>query len=581
MKTTKNILFKLMGKYRLNSVFMANFLKLFGVIFLIVAVFGIYIYRNAVTVMENELLTMNENHVTRMSDLSESMFREIEYIASNVAIDNSVRTYMMSQDQSPEQERIDRVRDKMLSYRSINKYIESIYVYSEISGRICSSEYECDINEFGDTDWLAGYDSYKDGLLEIMARSKKVGYPYVLTFIKPTHSLDVPGAVVLNINLQAYGNVMDSYVEDNMRYFIVDEDGTVIYNKNEELMQTPMEKDEVLTKLMENNKTGVVKFPDESYVFSKKKSYYYGWDYVSFASLDSYSNRLINSKIIWIIILPCILLVGIVIASILALSTLKPFESVMSVFEDGDSIKAVEKMKDNEVKYFAKKIITLIGTNRTLKDELDRKLRLYNDAQLLALQSQINPHFINNTLNIINMSIIEEAGFGCNSSKLLIALSKILKAAFETDKTLITIEEEVHNTEIYADLLKRRYEDLFEVIWDVDENILSKKILKLCLQPLIENAVYHGLSKTGEGGYIKITLKNTGMGVYASVEDNGCGMDEEQLEQTRNYVFKGGVSNSHVGIKNVYMRLKIIFGDEADFGIESVKDEGTKVWFKF
>lgn len=216
--------------------------------------------------------------------------------------------------------------------------------------------------------------------------------------------------------------------------------------------------------------------------------------------------------------------------------------------------------------------IKLIETFSTL----DQSAKEVQRNELAFLQAQIKPHFLFNALSsIISLCYTN----GERAAKLLTDLSNYLKRSFDIDlKTeWITIENELRLIEAYVDIEKARFGNRIEVVYDIDSHVLSSRITPLIIEPLVENAIRHGVLKNKNGGKVIITIKKKQLAVYISVEDNGKGMDPAQIEAIqRGTSSKSAVSSGHgISLMNVYTRLRNLYGVKLNF--ESTSN-GTKVY---
>ena len=202
-----------------------------------------------------------------------------------------------------------------------------------------------------------------------------------------------------------------------------------------------------------------------------------------------------------------------------------------------------------------------------------REQKQKRKSELQALQAQINPHFLYNTLD----SIIWMAESGKNEEvvQMTSALAKLLHQSISNEDEIVTVEREIEYTRNYLAIQKLRYRDQLEYIIDIDEEVLHRKIVKLVIQPLVENALYHGIkNKRGKG---KITVRGYEKEdhIYLEVADNGIGMDEEELGQLQEKL-KGETPNDRgFGLGNVNERIQLNYGPEYGITFRSCKGEGT------
>lgn len=218
-------------------------------------------------------------------------------------------------------------------------------------------------------------------------------------------------------------------------------------------------------------------------------------------------------------------------------------------------------------------IAQLLGMQMELA-ELDLQAQLVTKAQLDALRAQINPHFLFNTLNTIIMFSRTDPEM---ARRLLIRLASFFRHAFKQTGHFITLREELECIDTYLVLEKARFHEKLRVARDIDESLLDYQVPVLTLQPLVENAVKHGvMPKMGEGT-VHITIRRAGNEMYVEIADDGVGISPDILP----HVFKPGFgSASGVGLSNVNERLKSLFGPDSALRIESKVNRGTRVYFK-
>lgn len=194
--------------------------------------------------------------------------------------------------------------------------------------------------------------------------------------------------------------------------------------------------------------------------------------------------------------------------------------------------------------------------------------------QILAYRNQINPHFLYNTLDCIRgMALYHEED---EIAEITLALSKLFRFAVKGGN-VVRVEEELNYIQEYAHIIHHRFRERIKVQTEAEEGVLTKSVIKFLLQPLIENAVFHGLEQKIEGGFVRASISMTGEHtIQCIVEDNGCGMEPEEVEELRERI-KSGENQRGVGMANIYQRLKLFYGERASFRIESVPGEGTKV----
>jgi|SRR5690606_24681457 len=194
---------------------------------------------------------------------------------------------------------------------------------------------------------------------------------------------------------------------------------------------------------------------------------------------------------------------------------------------------------------------TLIEKNYEQKIQADR-------AQLKALQAQISPHFLYNALDSINWMLIEKEEW--DISEVVIALSDLLRYSISNNNDMVSVGEEIKNIENYLTIQKVRFENRFSYKIEVDSTIKDKLIPKLLIQPIVENAVVHGIEEKVEGGIIAINGYYTEGITCFEIIDNGPGIAKEKID-----MLMDNDKSSHLGLNNVNRRIKLIYG--SDYGI--------------
>lgn len=273
------------------------------------------------------------------------------------------------------------------------------------------------------------------------------------------------------------------------------------------------------------------------------------------------------------------LMIGIFISSILSfllsyviVHPIRATVLAMHRFSEGDfEVRLSEERKDE----FGEMNRVFNETTRKIEElmhEVTNSKLLNKEMEFKALQAQINPHFLYNTLDAIGWLCEEER---CQDAvEMVNALAKLFRISISKGHELITIQKEVEHARSYLKIQNFRYKNQFSYDFQIEEDCLQYYCNKITLQPIIENAIYHGLDRMVDEGHIQIRIYSEGEDVIFRVEDNGVGMSEEQC---RSILHKEPGDNSGIGIKNVNDRIKIYFGKEYGLSIESELDVGTCV----
>ena len=226
-----------------------------------------------------------------------------------------------------------------------------------------------------------------------------------------------------------------------------------------------------------------------------------------------------------------------------------------------------------EINILSSRLNAMLYRMRGLMEGIRQKEKQKRGMELSFLQAQINPHFMYNTLFSIKCMV--DMGKNEEASGMLVSFIQLLRSTLSNPNEFVMIREEFRVLRQYVEIQKFRYDDGFQVIFECDEGVEEKKIPKLLIQPLLENAIFHGVEfKRGEG-LIIITARAYDGGVAVTVEDNGMGIAPEIIEKINRGERMG--EKAHVGIVNVKERIQLNFGGNYGMKIESVQWKGTKI----
>lgn len=303
------------------------------------------------------------------------------------------------------------------------------------------------------------------------------------------------------------------------------------------------------------------------------------WRIGVFINIDESANAQNSFAITLIAICFVAIIITTIIISIISKSIanpLKKLESAMKAIEEADYllVEEVNVGKQKEIASLSESFNLMMRKIKDLMDKVVEEQETQRKSELKALQYQINPHFLYNTLDSVVWLI--DNNKNKEASEMIVALAKLFRISISRGRNIITIKDELEHARSYLLIQSIRYAGAFEYEFDIDPNVIEYTTLKLILQPMIENAIYHGLKNRIDEGHIKIVAKLVNTKVIFEIIDNGYGMRKEKIAELYEN-FKNPELNDGVGLKNIYLRLKIYYGDEADLQIESELDEGTTI----
>ena len=289
-------------------------------------------------------------------------------------------------------------------------------------------------------------------------------------------------------------------------------------------------------------------------------------------------NRVINASVtalvvaILVVMIFCIVfsVIGATILSKIILIDIENLTKNMEAVEQGDIRIMVTSESKDEVGNLIRGFGSMINRINQLINEVYKGKISQKESEMRALQAQINPHFLYNSLSLINWKAIETNQK--DISKLTLLLSTFYRTALNRGKNVLSIRDEIRNMDSYLEIQLMMHDYNFSVVRNVDEDILEYKTLNLILQTLIENAIDHGIDMKENGeGIITISGCKNGSHILLSVEDNGIGMDEATAASILTKESKG------YGVRNVNERIMLYYGEAYHLTVESKQGEGTKI----
>ncbi len=377
----------------------------------------------------------------------------------------------------------------------------------------------------------------------------------------------ISGVLLIDIHYSALGDFVDTIAFSEQGYaYIINDEGSLIYHPKMQLIESG---ETTLQILEENHKVYTQSIP------------YTGWTLVGVVedhvlSVDTIKNNLYLLTLFFIfftIMLWC----NSVLSSFISRPIVALEHAVESVAQ-GDMEQEIPSVGYEEVHSLSTSIQKMMMRIRSLMDESIQKQEQLRKNELLVLQSQINPHFLYNTLDII-VWLIEKKDSE-NASKVVTALGRFFRLSLSKGKNIIFVKDEIEHVRNYLDIQMVRYKDKFEYTIEVDPQVEHLYTMKLILQPIVENALYHAIEYMLDEGEIHISAKLEEDFVVFCIQDNGMGMDEKTRLCLESGQRVDSAKGSGIGVQNVVHRLQMTYGHPYGLYIVSELDEGTCVYIK-
>lgn len=557
--------------------FISSFVPLLfttGIVALFAAIVLVQQSYLSVTQNSNNLLTQAKRNI-------DMLFGSVDSVA--LAIGQDTRTLdqiteVFEQNMTLSREsrlKTDQYRRFVSSVTNSNPDIFSIYVYANNShGNFITSAEQgiSNLDNFYDTQWYQSYLNQDPNVGTWAQRRSVQRYSFddPLEFIsvyRTVYPLGMrrDGVIVQNIDIKSIEKSLDDLdFANKQQFFILDKDGEIFFSYPD---------------------NGNIPDNLDKYIYHSVPSKRYEWNYVSLMPKNVVWQSIPNLISLIGIFLFISLLLSIVSSLIVTKRRYSRIQYAVSILEDKSSYLYDDfqfgAVKDyDEYEYFIENAYKEYIDKKNLEFQLktrDYKLQI---MELMALQSQINPHFLYNTLETIKWESIGLTKSENDVSFMLECLSDILRIALSNPYEKITLGEEISIAQSYTRIIEYRYK-IVTFIWECDDCSSDIEVPKLIIQPLLENSIYHGIKEKNSPGKIKVKIYKKNNSVNIKVIDNGIGMSKKQLEQLNKKVNSHkDIHTENIGVTNVAKRLQLSFPDASRLTIKSKANFGTVVHIK-
>ncbi len=596
MKKSNRPFWSYVKKAYQSKLYIRNFIICWSLIVSLLVVVCFSFYRYQIERIENDMYGINSSAVKRVSEMIDSIIFDVKKLAVKISLQNEVQQFLLLY--SPDEKEEEKNSENILNYGDIaaydtkkdientpentfsvmamtHEYIDSIYLYSQKNKYVYSENKFVHIDDFRDNNWYDAYLTHKMYDSDIVVRRKNDMYPLVLTFVHPLYLDDKVkiGAVVVNIDIEKIGNMLKSEELTGDNIILVNKDDEmVIYSDDYHYLGKKLSD---ITNF-EFNGFEATTYEQSNKIISFEPSKNYALGYILMTSVQEKNARQNSDFLFLITIFIISVVLGTFPARIVSNISVKPIKQISSIIRENNNSSENDNL--DEMEYIIESIKNSISSNVLMGKKLEEQLALLNKYQAYALQVQINPHFIYNTLEVIKFMAIEKCGGINEVSETIEILGDLFRKNLDIENKTVHIYEEIENAKQYVSILNIRYSNCFCVEWDIDDSIINNKMLKLSLQPIIENCVCHGLAPKSYKGKIQIKAYSEEEKIVFSIKDDGVGIDKETLERLKmKLITKSSTDGEFLGLCNTCRRLKIVFGEESSLMVDSIIGEGTVV----
>ncbi len=388
------------------------------------------------------------------------------------------------------------------------------------------------------------------------------------------------GVLLVDISYSSLEQLFDGVTAGKGGYvYLISSDGELLYHPKMQLIDSGRMQENNVTAAGYKDGNHMEEFEGGSRFVTIKSIGYTGWKVVGVTPENVVSLNTIKTRLFIVFMIALILFILALINSYISsriTNPIKELEKSVGILEEGNLDVPVYTGGSYEIQHLGKSIGDMAAQIRLLMKDIVTEHEAKRKQEFDTLQSQINPHFLYNTLDIIVWMIENEQK--AEAVKAVTALARFFRISLSKGKSIITVRDELEHVRNYLMIQHMRFKNKFTYEIEASGDVLELASLKLMLQPLVENAIYHGMEFMDGDGEILLKVWKEDADLYFCVSDNGLGMTGEQVEN----LFTGASHvesrrGSGIGVKNVNERIKLYFGEEYGLSIESEPDEGTTV----
>ena len=537
------------------------------------------------SVFENSSL-YTQTIIQQMNQNIDSYIDYMENTSYLVSSNEDVQKYLLGDTADPEAR--DRILSQFETILDSRSDILNLGIIAE-NGRMLINNGQRLTNQDLDIHSQEWYTNALEGRESVYLTSSHVQHiisgerPWVITLSRGIRNKEMgtgqekEGVFFIDLNYSAISELCDQSMVGNQGYaFIVDADGNIVYHPQQQQLYNELQTENI--DLVMNAGSDIVTWGDgiNKKMYSISRSEKTGWTVVDCVRVEELLRRSNEAQSIYVLVAIGLMAVALFFSRFVAKSITLPIQRLcdsMERVQEGDfSVSDIVVDSENEIGSLTKSFNVMTQRIHELMAQNIREQEAKRKSELKALQSQINPHFLYNTLD----SIIWMAEGKKNEEVVLMtaSLARLLRQSISNEDELVSIGQEIEYARGYLTIQKMRYKDKLEFWIEVEPSILNIRLIKLVLQPVIENAIYHGLKYKESRGLLLVKGFMKNGNAVLQVIDDGVGMDQETLDHIYER-HKVDYHSNGVGIYNVQKRLQLYYGNEYGIVYESKPGEGT------
>lgn len=566
-------------------------IRYFVTIFLILAVpllsISYLVYKNDETSLNKEMASANYLLLSNTQQAIDSNLSELNRLANQVLAGDDIELLtklpyerIMSYDRS---KMIQSLNNDLALIAATYEYMDSVHFISVRSHYVISPNTTQLLEMTDSFDWVLEQDS--ESVYDQWTLLYDAGRAVMVYTLNIKYDKDYESIILMNIDMNRFFSELAIFEDAEHTLTVIDQDNQLLYSNTHTMSQDRISKVLVGMTVFEdgNDSSFYIEENNRMMMVSKITSDVNDWSYVLMVPFDAYEDIQSGYTAFMLLLLSSCFVIAVVTSLLITIRSVSPINRIMALIDEkAKNVPLIAGEEDreksvNELKYIMQAIQETNMEHAEMTNELEQRYEALRNARKVALQSQINPHFLFNSLESINWKVLSLTMGENEASTMIQQLSKLLEFSLESGTNFIEIEKEIEHAKLYIEFQKKRYKNSFEVNFDIEKEVTSYSCISLMLQPIIENAIYHGMKPSEKTNQLSIKVYIEDNQVLFEVIDDGIGILPERLDELRHHLKKELITDTHIGLANVNQRLRIIFGDR--YGIELFSDPGryTKV----
>lgn len=555
-----------------------------------------FVFNVSIMTLKNEVSAYVANTLEQVNNNIDNTFVQLSNISANIGLDESIQDILKKDSSRSLEEKIqdDEKVAEIIENATINfTNIKALHIFS-FNGEVysmkgSSSSLMADYN-FTRKKWFETMKQLNKKSLILPTyiqtdtteegNNRKVfGYIMEINDVQTNKNI---GYLMVEMDISAFANLLQS-ISSNQT-IIIDDNKTVIYHPQSEYISSQFQTNYVSELLERKAGHMITNLNSGEQMITFNTSANTGWTVLSVMPTNILFSKINSFKLAMVYTIILCILSSVVIAILMSKSVTEPISllrSRMKMAESGDFDIQIDVKSKDEIGELSISFNNMIVRIKKLIQRIYQTEILRKEAELSALQAQINPHFLYNTLQIMDIMAEEKGADEISGS--CRALAKIFRYSISKGQGFVSLKEEVQHVKNYVYIQQLRLGNHLTVKYNIDEELYKYEIIKLVLQPLVENAILHGIENSGRSCVIKVSATVERQSLIIDVEDDGVGMDEDELKKVQHSLYQEEDDDDPrsdkcgIALRNVNNRIKLYYSDQYGMSIQSVRNVGTKV----